>query len=107
MSVANEIAVLVEGASVVVITIGTVRAVYRVLASFFTRSAILEKRAIWGHYAIWLLLGLEFALAADIIKTAIAPSWNAIGQLGAIAAIRTFLNYFLERDIERSTAATQ
>jgi uncharacterized membrane protein len=50
---------------------------------------------------VWLLLGLEFELAADIVRTAIAPSWTDIGQLGAIAAIRTFLNFFLEEDIER------
>jgi len=39
-------------------------------------------------------------MAADIIRTAISPTWTDIGQLGAIAAIRTFLNYFLERDLE-------
>ena len=33
-------------------------------------------------------------------RTAIAPNWTDIGQLGAIAVIRTFLNYFLERDVE-------
>ena len=38
-------------------------------------------------------------LAADIVRSAIAPTWNDIGQLAAIAAIRTFLNYFLERDL--------
>jgi uncharacterized membrane protein len=51
---------------------------------------------------MWLLLALEFALAADIIRSAISPSWGDIGQLAAIAAIRTFLNYFLEKDLERS-----
>ena len=49
--------------------------------------------------ARWLLLGLEFMLAADIVRSAIAPDWNDIGQLAAIAVIRTFLNYFLERDL--------
>ena len=47
-----------------------------------------------------MLLGLEFELAADIVRSAISPSWTAIGQLGAIAVIRTFLNYFLEKDIK-------
>jgi uncharacterized membrane protein len=46
------------------------------------------------------LLGLEFELAADIVRTAIAPTWNEIGQLAAIALIRTFLNFFLEKDLE-------
>jgi uncharacterized membrane protein len=50
--------------------------------------------------AVWLLLGLEFALAADIVRTAISPTWVDIGQLGAIAVIRTFLNFFLERDLD-------
>jgi uncharacterized membrane protein len=45
-------------------------------------------------------LGLEFELAADIIRTAIAPTWTDIGQLAAIGLIRTFLNYFLEKDLE-------
>ena len=49
----------------------------------------------------WLLLGLEFELAADIIRTAISPSWTDIGQLAAIAGIRTFLNFFLESDLEK------
>jgi uncharacterized membrane protein len=48
-------------------------------------------------------LGLEFELGADIIRSAISPDWNDIGQLAAIAVIRTFLNYFLERDIEAMT----
>jgi uncharacterized membrane protein len=50
---------------------------------------------------MWLILGLEFMLAADIVRTAISPNWEQIGQLGAIAIIRTFLNFFLEKDIEK------
>jgi uncharacterized membrane protein len=43
--------------------------------------------------------GLTFQLAADVIETSIAPTWDGIGRLAAIAVIRTFLNYFLERDL--------
>ena len=50
---------------------------------------------------MWLILGLEFMLAADIVRTAISPTWQQTGQLAAIAVIRTFLNYFLEKDIEK------
>jgi uncharacterized membrane protein len=50
---------------------------------------------------VWLLLSLEFELGADIIRTAISPTWEQIGQLASIAVIRTFLNYFLEKDIEK------
>jgi uncharacterized membrane protein len=53
------------------------------------------------RFGMWLILGLEFMLAADIARTAISPTWQQTGQLAAIALIRTFLNYFLERDIEK------
>jgi uncharacterized membrane protein len=46
-----------------------------------------------------LVLALEFQLAADILGTAVSPSWDHLGKLGAIAAIRTFLNFFLEREL--------
>ena len=46
-----------------------------------------------------LAVALEFALAADILKTAVAPTWNVIAQLAAIVVLRTMLNYFLEREI--------
>lgn len=58
-----------------------------------------ERRALWLGYARWLVAGLTFQLAADIIESSVAPSWEAIGQLGAIAVIRTFLDYFLGRDV--------
>lgn len=50
--------------------------------------------------ARFLSLGLEFQLAADILGTAVAPSWTQIGKLGAIAVIRTGLNYFLAREMK-------
>ncbi len=47
----------------------------------------------------WLSLALEFALASDIVRTAVAPNWDDIGKLAAIMALRTILNYFLEREL--------
>lgn len=58
------------------------------------------KRRAWRIFAAWIILALELTLAADIVRTAIAPTWNDIGQLAAIAMIRTVLNLFLERDLE-------
>jgi uncharacterized membrane protein len=49
--------------------------------------------------ARFLALALEFQLGADILSTASAPSWDQIGKLGAIAVIRTALNYFLMREM--------
>ena len=58
------------------------------------------RKVVWRRFGVWLLLGLEFELAADIIETVVSPAWIDIAQLGAIAVIRTFLNYFLEKDLE-------
>jgi uncharacterized membrane protein len=56
--------------------------------------------------ARFLALALEFQLAADILATAVAPNWTQIGKLGAIAVIRTALNYFLAREIKEEEKAT-
>ncbi len=61
--------------------------------------ALHKKQEIRLRLARWLALSLEFLLAADILKTAVAPTWTEIGQLAAIAALRTALNFFLEREI--------
>ena len=62
-----------------------------------------ERKIVWRRLGTWLLLGLEFELAADIVQTVISPEWADVGQLGAIAAIRTFLNYFLEKDLREAS----
>lgn len=56
-------------------------------------------RLLLGRF---LALGLEFQLAADILKTAVSPTFDDIAMLGAIAAIRTVLNYFLAKEIEKA-----
>jgi len=50
-----------------------------------------------------LALALEFQLGADILSTAVAPSWDQIGKLGAIAVLRTALNYLLMREMQETT----
>lgn len=55
---------------------------------------------VWQGLSRWLLLGLEFMLAADLIDTAVSPTWDDIGKLAAIATVRTVLGFFLGRDIE-------
>jgi uncharacterized membrane protein len=92
-------ATIVEGAAALLITIGAVEAFVMSLWRFRARTP--QKMQIWMHFATWLLLGLEFELAADVIRTAIAPTWSDIGQLASIAAIRTFLSFFLDKDIEK------
>jgi len=51
-------------------------------------------------FGLWLALALEFQLAADILSTTVSPSFEALGKLALIAVIRTFLNYFLNKELE-------
>jgi len=53
----------------------------------------------------YLAVALEFQLAADLLGTTVAPSWDHLGRLATIAAIRTFLNYFLAREIDEKEKA--
>lgn len=52
-------------------------------------------------FGMWLALALEFQLGADILSTTVTPTFEALGKLGAIATIRTVLNYFLNQEIEK------
>lgn len=94
---ADWVALGVETAAALLIAIGAVEALVAVLPP--RGATIGRKRLVWLHFARWLVLALEFELAADVIRTSITPNWDDIGQLAAIALIRTFLGYFLERDI--------
>ena len=53
----------------------------------------------------FLALGLEFQPASDVLRTAVAPSFRGLGQLAAVAAIRTALNYYLAREQAPASAA--
>jgi uncharacterized membrane protein len=100
---ASHIGVLVEAAAVLVVGYGAAEAFVRLLALVARPSASHgARKEIWRRLGMWLLLGLEFELAADIISSVISPTWVDIGMLGAIAVIRTFLNYFLEHDLEKA-----
>ena len=58
-------------------------------------------------FGLSLALALEFLLAADIVATAISPSWDIIGKLAAVTGVRTFLNFFLQREVQELEAKTK
>ena len=101
---AHAVSLSINAVAVLIIAWGTLEAtlalVVRVAGQRATHG---ERKAVWRRLGMWLLLGLEFELAADIVQTVISPEWMDIGELGAIALIRTFLNYFLEKDLAEST----
>lgn len=92
--------VIIDMMAFVIVVIGTVQAFVAGMHLVIARDRSgRDRRQIWLTYARWLVAALTFQLGADIIESSIAPSWESIAQLGAVAVIRTFLNYFLERDL--------
>jgi uncharacterized membrane protein len=89
----------VEMVGVVVIGVGSIVALLELIRTWRQRrpSTFTSIRLTLARY---LALALEFQLAADILVTALAPSWEEIGKLAAIAAIRTALNFFLAREVK-------
>lgn len=98
----------VEFAAALIIGVAAIEALIKAAAIFVQRnrpaSAKNEVRLTLGR---WLAVALEFELAADILNTAVTPSWSDIEKLAAIAALRTALNYFLEREIRQEASPEQ
>lgn len=91
---------LVESAGALIIFLGALLAFGRFVYAGVTNRDAQEFVQVRLGLGRFLTLGLEFQLASDVLRTAIAPSFREIGQLAAIAAIRTALNYFLAREIK-------
>ena len=96
----HTVAIVCQFLAIIVLSIGILKALKIYVADVFTpgRSAdsIQASRMELGHS---FSLTLGFLIGASILKTTLAPTWNDIGQLAAIIAIRTILNYFLLHDI--------
>ena len=94
----------VETLGALIVTLGVILA-----AALFLRALALRQTADFNAIRLtlarYLALALEFQLGADILSTAVAPSWTEIGKLGAVAVIRTGLNYFLSKEMKEEQAA--
>lgn len=101
----------VEGVAGLVVGFAVLESLWRVLRLALGRfrgvGGIGDTEGIRLHLGHWLAVALELLLAADILKTAVAPTWDDIGKLAAIAAIRTALNYFLDREVREEERRTQ
>jgi uncharacterized membrane protein len=94
--------VIIDAMALIIIFVGTVEAFFAGLKAMLSGPNGHERREVWLRYGRWLVAGLSFQLAADIIETSVTPAWDDIGRLFAIAVIRTGLNYFLERDLHEA-----
>jgi uncharacterized membrane protein len=96
--------IVIDTIALLIIAFGTLEALYNIVRLGLHGDTV-HAREVWLRYGRWLVVGLTFQLAADIIETSISTDWEGIARLGAIAVIRTFLNYFLERDIDERAEA--
>ena len=105
-SVVDVMVRLVEACGAVVIVTGALVAIVK-FAVALARRNIVQFSSVRLTLGRFLALGLEFQLASDVLRTAISPSFQEIGKLAAIAAIRTALNYFLAREIAQEQRALE
>lgn len=96
----------IEAVSIILVSVGAVVAVVLLVRALLTPQIVSfnKVRLTFGRA---LVLALEFQLAADILGTAVSPSWDHLGKLGAIAVIRTFLNFFLTRELKEEEQEVQ
>ena len=101
--VVNVLVQVVEAAGAAIIFVGAVIAFVRFLLAAFRREGMDPFAQVRLDLGRFLVLGLEFQLAADILRTAVAPSFTELAQLATVAAIRTALNFFLGLEIKEET----
>jgi uncharacterized membrane protein len=108
-SVAGSLKIILEGISVFCILVGLITTLQLAVNQRWRRSSQdqrvlrdpeLRLAKIRLNFGLWLSMALEFQLGADIVNTTVAPSLDALGKLGLLAVIRTFLNYFLARELD-------
>ena len=99
--IALALKLFLEAIAILIIAVAAAQTFIRLLQ----RMEIVKHQQNWEiirlNLGLTLALSLEFLLAADIVGTAISPSWDAILQLGAVTGIRTFLNFFLQREVNQ------
>jgi len=104
------LAIGTEAAAALIIGLATIEATIGALSLFLPGASrgggagepADRKEEVRLRLGRWLAVALEFELAADILRTAVAPTWTEIGQLAAIAVLRTALNYVLQQEIDKA-----
>jgi uncharacterized membrane protein len=102
---AHYIALGIEVIAIVIIAGGAIEAVVGILRVLVRAGATnQDRRHVWLMFARWLVAGLTFQLAADLINTSFEPTWDELARLAIIAVIRTFLSFFLDRELADTRA---
>lgn len=97
----------VEILAAVITGIAVIKTIYNYILLLKPANPVITKEEIRIQFGSTVAVSLELLLGADVLATAVAPSWSDIGKLAAIAAIRTALNYFLERELRNTHTAAR
>src|SRR3954447_63978 len=94
----------VEILAAVIVGLAVIKTIMSYVQSIRGTSFILSKEEMRVQFGSSVAVSLELLLGADVLATAVAPSWDDIGKLAAIAILRTALNYFLEKELKHMNA---
>lgn len=97
--ISEHVSLVLNLAALLVVALGGVEVMLSMVRLILRPDADDDKRLAWLRFGRWLVAALTFQLAADILESAVIRDWHEIGRLAAIAGVRTFLNFFLDRDI--------
>ena len=95
----------VEILAAVIVGMAVIKTVYNYFLLLKSPRLKISKENIRVEFGSSVAVSLELLLGADVLATAVAPSWDDIGKLAAIAVLRTALNYFLERELQHAKHA--
>jgi uncharacterized membrane protein len=98
-NIGKSVSLLLEFISVICIVAGFLSVIFIVVKKTLVHHSPLHRR-VKLQFGGWLALALEFQLASDIVKTTVSPTYENLIQLAALAVIRTFLNYYLNKELK-------
>ena len=103
INVLHNISIGIGMAAVLIIIWGVILMLIRLIVLEISRikkhSIYYERESLRHQLGSYLLLGLEFLIAADIIRTVTHPTLQDMAVLASIVIIRTVVSYFLDREI--------
>jgi len=94
----------ISGLGAAVVVWGVIEAVVAFVVLKFSSTkedAVSKSESIRQRLGAHLLLGLEIFIAADIISSAVSPSWEKVGILVTIVGVRTVLSFFLRMELKQ------
>ena len=89
---------VVEACGALIVVLEVVRTIAGYVSTLVRRNPV-HMNTLRLRLGQSLVMGLEFQVAADVLKTALAPTWNDMGLLAALIGLRSLLNYLLEREV--------